>query len=141
MRDPTLRMCDRRFRLPHRNLRVRPGALAPFRLGFSDGCGVGACPQLGETLIHELLQEFEVGRRVHIAGKAEKRSAVIGEDGAVDAHQAADRHLGIPRQHLVTHEVERDLRAGDVGANDVAQAQRQLAGHRSNIFPEGVGQS
>ena len=82
----------------------------------------------------------KVGRGVHVAGEAKKRSAVIGQDGAINAHQSADRHPRIPRQHLVTHEVERHLRAGDVGADDIAQAKRKLAGNRSNVFPERVRQ-
>src|SRR5271165_946609 len=96
--------------------------------------------QLSKTLIYALFQPFKIGCRVHITGEAEICSAVVGEDGAVYAHQAADRHPGVPGHHLVTHEVERDLRARDVGADEVAQAEGKLAGNRSNIFPESVGQ-
>ena len=98
-------------------------------------------PATWQNFHPRILQGLEVRRCVHIAGEAEKRRAVIGKNGAINAHQAADRHPRIPGQHLVTHEVERNLRAGDVSANGIAQAKRQLADHGSNIFPESIGQS
>src|ERR1039458_7330301 len=78
---------------------------------------------------------------MHVAGEAEKRSAVIGEDGAVDAHQAADRYPGIPREHLVAHQVEWRLRAGHIRTNEIAETKRQLAGYRPNVGPESIGQA
>ena len=105
-------------------------------LTLADSARTCARLQFRETLVHELFQPLQVRRGMHIAGETEVRGAVVGEDGAIDTHQAADRHPRVPLQHFVAHQVKRHLRAGDVGANNIAQAKRQLADNRSNIGPE-----
>ena len=60
----------------------------------NDGTAVsGGLAQFGEAEAEEFLQLVEIGNGLRVAGKAEVGSAVIGEQGAVHAHLAADEQV------------------------------------------------
>ena len=61
---------------------------------------------------------------MHIAREPEVHRAVIAKDRAVDRHVATDRHVGIPVQHLMAHQIERELRPRHIGADEVERRDR-----------------
>src|SRR6266498_1595785 len=69
---------------------------------------------------------------MHIATKTEAEVAVVTQDGTVDRQLAANRHIGIPPQHLVPEQVKRILGPGDVCAHEVEWRYRELADHRTD---------
>ena len=68
---------------------------------------------------------------MHVSAEAEIHHAVVAQDGAVDRHLAPDRDIGIPVQHLVAEQIERELRPGHTRTHHVEGCKRHLAYHRS----------
>lgn len=87
----------------------------------------GSFSQLREAQFQKCLQASQVGGRVHISAEAEIHRAVITQDSAVDGHLAADRDIGIPVQHLVAEQIERELRPGHIRTHQIEWCDRQLA--------------
>src|ERR1035441_3189923 len=100
-----------------------------FLLALSRRCDSRSVSQLLETQFQKRLQTPQIGRRMHVSAEPEIHRAVITQDGAVDRHLAAHRHIRIPAQHLVAKQIERELRPGHIGAHQVEGRDRQLAQH------------
>src|SRR5208282_4229047 len=104
--------------------------LCPYFLrALARGCDSRSVPQLLETQFQKRLQTPQIGRSMHVSAESEKHRAVVTQDGAVDRHLAAHRHIWIPAQHLVAQQIERVLRPGHIGAHQVEDRDRQLAQH------------
>src|SRR5208282_2052778 len=121
LRQYFLRALARRFDL----LRLCPY----FLRALARGCDSRSVPQLLKTQFQKRLQTPQIGRGMHVSAESEKHGAVVTQDGAVDRHLAAHRHIRIPAQHLVAKQIERELRPGHIGAHQVEGRDRQLAQH------------
>ncbi len=99
------------------------------------GSDPGGFSQFRETHFQKCLQTPQIRRCVHISAESEISRAVVGQDGAVERHLAADRDIGITVQHLVAEQVERILRPRHVGAHHVERRERQPAQDRGRPAP------
>src|SRR5688572_15738792 len=80
--------------------------------------------RLGQLLDRRLevaRERVEVAHGVVIADEAEVDGAVVAHDPETDALVARQRHHRVDRLELAAHQVQRELRAGDVGDDEVEE--------------------
>src|SRR6185437_898863 len=81
--------------------------------------GTGSPLQFQETLAKQQFEPGQIRCGVYVAAKSEIGNAVIAEDGTVDRHLPADRHIRVPIQHLVAKQVEGELRSLHVRTHQI----------------------